>query len=223
MKKNRAAAAIAVALLAVGVAASPVGVTLGRALSLLATGQLAQFQQYLQSLGPWAPLVSVGVMVSEALAIPVPMTVIMLANGLVFGVWRGGLVSLAGGLAGALAAYAIGRWVGRTLLERILPASSLQWADRLMATYGKWAIVVERWIPGVPGDPVSYAAGMTRVPVAAFLGLTIVGVVPAAVITAFFGSEIAGDVPPKYWLTGLVLALLLWVAWRSARRRQPAR
>lgn len=223
MKKNRVAVAMAAALLALGVAAPPVRVTLGRGLALLATGQLAQFQQYLQSLGPWAPLVSVALMVSEALAIPVPVTVIMLANGLVFGVWGGGLVSIAGGLAGALAAYAIGRWIGRALLDWIVPASSLQWADRLMAMYGRWAIVIERWIPGIPGDPVSYAAGMTRVPVASFLGLTIVGIVPAAVASAWLGSQIAGDVPLAYWLSGLLLALVLWVAWRGARRRQPAR
>lgn len=208
------------ALLALGLGVPQVRVTLERGLWLLATGQLAQFQRYLHALGPWAPLISVVLMVLEALAVPVPVTLMMVANGLVFGIWGGGLVSIAGALAGALAAYAIGRWIGRTLIERIVPASSLQWADRLMGKYGKWAIVVERWIPGVPGDPVSYAAGVTCVPPGLFVALTLVGVVPAALTTALFGSAIAGDVPPIFWLSGLLLALVAIVAWRRVRRRQ---
>src|SRR6202035_5103366 len=107
-------------LLGVLVLVTPgVRATLGRALSLLATGQLAQFRQYLLSFGKWAPVLSIGLMIVEAIAIPVPVTIVMVANGLIFGVWRGALVSVAGGFAGALAAYAIGRWVGRRLLEHV--------------------------------------------------------------------------------------------------------
>ena len=220
MKKVAAAAAAAAAIALV--AATPVGPTLAHGLFLLASGQLAQFQQYLQSLGPWAPAASIGLMVAEALAIPVPATIIMVANGLAFGTWRGALVSVVGGLAGALAAYAIGRWVGRALLERFVPASGIRWADGLMTRYGSWAIVLERWIPGVPGDPISYVAGLTRVPALSFLALTMIGLLPANVATAYLGSEIAGDVPLRYWASGLLLAGAVWL-WRIARRRHASR
>jgi uncharacterized membrane protein YdjX (TVP38/TMEM64 family) len=187
---------------------------------LLATGQLGQFRHYLLSLGHWAPVVSIALMVAEALAIPVPVTIIMVANGLVFGVWRGMLVSLAGGLVGALAAYWIGRFVGRAVLERVLPDASLRMADKLMAKYGRWAIVLERWIPGVPGDPVSYIAGLTQMPTLSFFALTIVGLVPANLAAAYLGSQVAGDVPRRYWISGLVIVAAAWVGWRTTRRRQ---
>lgn len=190
---------------------------------LLATGQLAGFQQYLQSLGFWAPAVSITLMVAESLFVPVPVTIIMVANGLVFGVWTGMLVSLAGGLAGASAAYAVGRLLGRRLVTRLLPAASLREADRLMARYGTWAIVLERWIPGVPADPMSYAAGLTRIPVRTFLLLTLAGLVPAIAVTAYLGAEIGGDVPLRQWLSGWALAGLAYLAWRIVRRRRRAR
>ena len=218
MKRMAGAAAVLLGVLAVATPA--VRVTLERGLSLLATGQLAQFRQYLQSFGRWAPLLSIGLMVAEAIAIPVPVTIVMVANGLVFGVWRGALVSVAGGFAGALAAYTIGRWVGRRLLEHVVPASSFRWADGLMTRYGNWAIVLERWIPGVPGDPISYVAGLTRVPVLPFLGLTMVGLVPANLAVAFLGSQIASDVPMRYWVSGLLLAGTIWIGWRIARRHR---
>lgn len=157
-----------------------------------------------------------------ALAVPVPLTIVMVANGLVFGVWSGALVSLAGGLLGAAAAYAVGRGLGRTVLERWLPAGSLEAADRMSRRYGAWAVVLERWIPGVPGDPMSYAAGFTRMPVLPFLGWTMVGLVPGNLVTAYAGSAIPGDVPLRYWLPGIALVVAIWIGWAWRRRRRRA-
>src|SRR5262249_33160313 len=151
----------------------------------------------------WAPLLSIALMTIEALAVPVPVTIVMVANGLAFGLWKGMAVSLVGGLCGALAAYAIGRKLGRALISRVLPASSPEAAARLMTKYGRWAVVLERWIPGIPGDPMSYAAGITRMPVGVFFLLTAVALVPANLVTAFVGVNVADDVPMKYWLGGI--------------------
>ena len=87
-----------------------------------------------------------------------------------------------------------------------------------MATHGGWAIVTNRWIPGVPFDPFSYAAGITLVPVARFLAFTALGLAPAALATAYLGAHIADDVPTGYWVSGLVLAVAIWLAWRVARQ-----
>jgi uncharacterized membrane protein YdjX (TVP38/TMEM64 family) len=158
--------------------------------------------------------------VLAALAVPVPLTIVMVANGLVFGVWRGALVSLAGGLLGAAAAYTIGRALGRTVLERWMPKASLDAADRVSQRYGAWAVVLERWIPGVPGDPMSSAAGFTRMPVLPFLGWTMVGMVPGNIVTAYAGSAIPGDVPLRYWLSGIALVAAAWIGWTWWRRRR---
>jgi uncharacterized membrane protein YdjX (TVP38/TMEM64 family) len=201
----------------------PVRHTLGHGLALLATGQLGQFQQFLRSLGAWAPAVSIALMTAEALLVPVPITIIMVANGLVFGLWPGMLVSLTGGLTGALAAYGVGRWLGRALVERLLPPASLAAADRLMAKYGSWAVVLERWIPGIPGDPMSYASGLTRLPALKFLALTTLGLVPANLVTAFVGTEVAGDIPLLYWIGGWAVAIGGWLSWRAVANARNAR
>jgi uncharacterized membrane protein YdjX (TVP38/TMEM64 family) len=151
------------------------------------------------------------------------VAIVMVANGLAFGVWRGTLVSVAGGVVGASAAYAIGRWVGRSLLDRVVPTSDLLWADRLMAKYGAWAIVIGRWIPAVPLDPVSYVAGITRLPVLSFLALTIVGLLPADVATAYLGSQVGTDVPLQYWILGMLLVATIAVGWRAVREGRKRR
>ncbi len=78
--------------------------------------------------------------------------------------------------------------------------------------------MTNRWIPGVPFDPFSYAAGITLVPVAWFLAFTTLGLMPAALATAYLGAHIADDVPTGYWVSGLLLVVAIWLAWRVARQ-----
>src|SRR5205085_9621016 len=132
----------------------PIRITLTHELMLILSGHLGRFQEYLRSLGFWGPLVSTTLMVVQAIVFPVPVTLLMIANGLVFGVWAGMLVSFVGGLVGAIAAYVIGHQVGREAVSRLLSKSSLDAADRAMVRRGGWAVVIGRWIPGVPSDPI---------------------------------------------------------------------
>jgi uncharacterized membrane protein YdjX (TVP38/TMEM64 family) len=194
--------------------------TVVRGLYLLAMGHLAQFHDYLLSLGPWAPLVSIVLMISQAVAIPIPVTLLMVANGVVFGVWRGMLVSFAGGFLGSVAAYYVGRLLGRLVIEQFIPCSALDAADRLMAKRGGWAVVVGRWVPGIPCDPLSYAAGITKMPVVKFLVLSALGLVPANLVTAYLGAEATSDVKTSYWLLGIVTIAALWAGWRVIQRRR---
>jgi uncharacterized membrane protein YdjX (TVP38/TMEM64 family) len=216
-------ALLAVATVIAVVVIPPVRTTFTRGLMLLLTGHLGQFQEYLHSLGVWGPTVSTILMVASSIAIPVPVTVLMIANGLVFGVWTGMLVSFAGGMAGAVATYILGRRLGRDAVSHLLTASSLEAADRAMRRRGSWAIVIGRWIPGIPCDPISYVAGITRMPAVRFLLLTIVGLLPANLATAFVGAEAATDVQLQYWVFGVVIgigALFVWAVIHRHRKRR---
>jgi uncharacterized membrane protein YdjX (TVP38/TMEM64 family) len=206
----------AIVLLIVTIA--PIRTTLAVGFSLLASGQLAQFGEFLRSLGLFAPIASITLMTLEAVAVPLPVAIIMVANGLAFGFWPGVLVSLIGGLVGAVLAYLIGRFLGRSVLEKLIPQGSVRMADKLMARYGPWAILVERLIPGIPGDPASYVAGVTRMRPVYFVALTLAGLLPSNIVTAYLGAEVAGDVPREYWIAGVVLVAGGCVVWWSLRR-----
>jgi len=192
--------------------------TVYRGLYLLALGHLGQFHDYLRSLGPWAATVSTTLMIAQSVAVPVPVTLLMVANGLVFGIWNGMMISFIGGFIGAIFAFYLGRRLGRRVVEHVVPRPALDAADKLMARRGGWAIVLGRWVPGIPCDPLSYAAGIMRMPWGKFIALTAIGLVPANLVTAYLGAEASGDFPTSYWLFGLALMLGLWLAWRIVTR-----
>src|SRR5205085_11940447 len=198
----------------------PIRITLTHELMLILSGHLGRFQEYLRSLGFWGPLVSTTLMVVQAIVFPVPVTLLMIASGLVFGVWPGMLVSFVGGLAGAISTYFIGRRLGRDAVSRLLSTSRLDAADRAMHQRGGWAIVIGRWIPGVPCDPISYVAGITDMPVLRFLPLTVAGLLPANFATAFVGAEAATDMQLQYWIFGVLFAIGVLCIWALIHRHR---
>jgi uncharacterized membrane protein YdjX (TVP38/TMEM64 family) len=189
------------------------------AFSELAAGQFAQFQHHLQALGPWGPVLSIALLVAGAFAVPIPVTIIMVADGLVFGTRVGTLISFVGGLLGALSAYLVGRHFSRAVMERILPAMGAQVSAGSTVPFVRWALVLWHWMPGMPCNPMSYAAGCTRMPISSFLFFTTVGLLPACAVTAFLGVRAAGDMPAQYWLPGLLIVGAGWVGWRVFGRR----
>ena len=79
-------------------------------------------------------------------------------------VWAG-----LGNTLGCLVNYALGRWgrdaVGDRLRRSLAGRAALRWTDR----YGLPALLLS-WLP-VVGDPLTVAAGVGRVPLAAFVPL----------------------------------------------------
>jgi uncharacterized membrane protein YdjX (TVP38/TMEM64 family) len=197
----------------------PVRRILVPAFSELATGQFSQFQHHLQSLGPWGPVLSIALLVAGALAVPVPVTIVMVADGLVFGTQVGTLISFVGGLLGAMSAYLLGRHFSFAVLERFLPAVGARVSAGSKVPVVRWSLVLWHWIPGMPCNPMSYAAGCTRMPISSFLLFTTVGLLPACAVTAYLGVRAADDMPAQYWLPGLLVMGALWFGWRAVRRR----
>jgi uncharacterized membrane protein YdjX (TVP38/TMEM64 family) len=189
----------------------------------LGGGQFAQFQHHLQSLGPWGPVLSIALLIAGALALPVPVTIIMVADGLVFGTQGGTLISFVGGLLGALCAYFFGRHISPSVLERALPVVGARVSAGATVPFVTWGVVLGHWIPGMPCNPMSYAAGCTRMPLLSFLSLTTVGLLPACAVTAYMGVWAAGDVPTHYWLLGVFGIGALWFGWGAVRRRNGGR
>jgi uncharacterized membrane protein YdjX (TVP38/TMEM64 family) len=159
-------------------------------------------------LGPWGPLVVVGLMVLAILASPIPSAPIALAAGALYGHAWGTLYVLLGAEIGALAAFGIARLAGYELLrhwfgERL----SLGWFGSQNALMG--LVFASRLLPFVSFDLVSYAAGLTVLSWWRFAVATLAGIVPASFLLAHFGAEMAVGGPAEAMIAALVLGVLV--------------
>lgn len=159
-------------------------------------------------LGPWGPLVVVGLMVLAILASPIPSAPIALAAGALYGHAWGTLYVLMGAEIGALAAFGIARLAGYELLrhwfgERL----SLGWFGSQNALMG--LVFASRLLPFVSFDLVSYAAGLTVLSWWRFAVATLAGIVPASFLLAHFGAEMVAGGAAEAIIAALALGVLV--------------
>jgi membrane protein DedA with SNARE-associated domain len=174
-----------------------------------------------------------GVMAVESV-VPIPSEVVLpLAGSLVAGGQLSFLVALlaatAGSVLGAWALYAVGRFGGRPALLRLGPLLRMDErrvvrAEAWFARRGDWLVLVGRLVPGLRAL-VSVPAGMGRMPLWRFLGLTAAGsllwnaglIVLGEALAARW-AEVASVVAPAS--TGLLLAAVaaVPVVWWFRRR-----
>jgi uncharacterized membrane protein YdjX (TVP38/TMEM64 family) len=206
-------------------AAPPVRAGLQDLVAVLAGGDAGAIRDYLQSFGPWGPVVSVVLMVAQALAAPIPHVLVVFANGLAFGVGGGLAVSVTGQTVAAAVCFWLARAVGRGPAEALAGRFGLGSADRWFARWGTAGVVVARLVPGVAFDAVSFAAGLSGMRFGAFVVATALGSAPQALLYAYLGERAPHLV---WWLlagslaaSGLVAAVAI-IRSRRAAGKAPA-
>ncbi|TSA15300.1 MAG: TVP38/TMEM64 family protein [Betaproteobacteria bacterium] len=167
----------------------------------------AALHDRITQLGPWGPLMVVGLMVLAILVSPIPSAPIALAAGAAYGHVWGTLYVLLGSEIGALAAFSLARWLGGETMRRWfgerLSMSLLGSQNALMGI-----VLVSRLLPFISFDIVSYAAGLTVLSFWRFAIATLIGVVPASFLLAHFGGEMATGESDRIMISVLALGAI---------------
>jgi uncharacterized membrane protein YdjX (TVP38/TMEM64 family) len=159
------------------------------AVSVLGSGDGDQIRDYLRDLGFWGPVVSLGLMVLQAVVAPIPGTVIALANGLAYGTMWGGLLTLTGQTLAAIVCFELARRVGRARVEKLTKSNADDLNKGLLARWGALGIFAARLFPGLSFDVISYAAGLTRISLARFTLATVAGAAPQAFLASYLVQQ----------------------------------
>ncbi|MGI8679028.1 MAG: TVP38/TMEM64 family protein [Jatrophihabitans sp.] len=157
---------------------------------------------------------------------PVPAGVLTIAAGAAFGLVSGSAVMVLGATTGAIAAFYLGRWLGRDGVQG-LAGRRLASLDRLMRRRGVLSVLLVRLVPLFPYAAVNYLSGLTAVRVRDYVIGTIIGILPAGiayVAVGAYGSK-PGSTPFLIALAALALltAGALVVAHRHRNRGEVSR
>ena len=136
----------------------------------------------------WAPVALIGLYVVVSPS-GVPVSPLIWAGGVVFGVWWGWLYNFIGALLGASVSYLIARALGRDLVLHIASKTLLLRAEKILARHGFWAMVRVRFLP-IPFSVINYGAALAGVRWPVFITTSIIGLAPSMVIWTYFGYAI---------------------------------
>lgn len=141
--------------------------------------------------GPAAPLTYV--VVSAVLgAVFVPGPILAAGSGVLFGPVLGLFVTLGATVGTAIITSLIGRRAGRQSARALLGTDRADRLDLLIQRHGLWAVVGQRFIPGISDALASYAFGAFGVPLWQMAFGAFIGSVPRAFVYTALGASI-GD------------------------------
>jgi uncharacterized membrane protein YdjX (TVP38/TMEM64 family) len=184
---------------------------------------LRQLVAWLEELGPWGAVL-LALIYILATVLGVPGTILSLGAGFAFGVVVGTIVISIGSTLGAAAAFLVGRYLARGLVEQRLGNSPrLRAIDQAVAAHGFKIVLLTRLSPAFPFNVLNYAFSLTRVSFRDYVLASWIGMLPGTVMYVYLGSVVgnlaelaAGMVEkgPEYYVllaVGLVATVVVTV------------
>ncbi len=203
-----------------------------------AAALLPRIADWVQGLGSVAPIIF-GLVYILATVLLVPGSLLTLAAGALFGLWKGTLLVLVAATLGASAAFLIARYLARErVAHRVQRDARFAAIDRAIGQAGLRIAVLLRLSPVVPFNLLNYTLGITSIRFRDYL-IACAAMLPGTLLYVYYGRVI-GDVAAlaagarverdfKYYLllgVGLaatigVSALLTRIAKRELARNAP--
>lgn len=174
--------------------------------------------EYLRSFGTKTIVVSILLMILQTLFTPLPLFLLAGANGFIFGLWYGIVITLSGSMIGSTIAFYLARGFARGLVYRYLKAAYMARVERMSCNEGPWMVFMARLIPIIPSSIISYVAGLSKMAFKGFFIATAIGKLPEIVIYTALGHSFSQAEGMATKVT-ILLILLTVVAWPLLTKR----
>jgi len=174
------------------------------------------FVELIRGWGAWGVAGSLGLMVLHSF-VPFPAECLAIANGMVFGLLWGTLITWSGAMLGAWLAFALARALGRPFVSRMVHERHWDRIDTWSGTHGWSALLAARLVPVIAFNLINYAAGLVNVSWWTFTWTTALGILPLTVLMVLLGERMT-EMPAWAWLLFVVAAVGLWLLLRRFHR-----
>ncbi len=169
------------------------------------------FRDWISEKGFWAQTVMVGLMMLQVVVSLIPGEVFEVGAGYAFGAFEGMVLCLIGALVASVLIFLAVRRFGMPFLtlffkeEKIRALPIFKNEKRL-----EFLTFILYLIPGVPKDLLTYAVGLTDIPLVRFLILSTVGRIPSVITSTltghFLGKGAVTYAVIVYAITGVLTA-----------------
>jgi uncharacterized membrane protein YdjX (TVP38/TMEM64 family) len=174
------------------------------AFQFVSLDNLDRLIDWFSGLGAWGPVAFVLVwIVASVFFLPgLPITI---AGGLVFGAFWGTVWTTIGANLGAAAAFVVGRYLARGMVERRMESSAgLRRIDAGVRRHGWRMLLITRLLPVFPFNIQNYVYGLTDIRLSTFVLVGLPAMLPATIAYNFAaGSLRTGDLGRTLWYLGI--------------------
>jgi uncharacterized membrane protein YdjX (TVP38/TMEM64 family) len=166
----------------------------------------------LEKMGAIGPLVFVGLVGLQVLIPSLPSEPPMIAGAYVYGFVKGFLISWLVTVAVTQSVFTMARRTGRPLVERFVPAKTLDKWTRIASKKGTLFFLLAFVIPPVPSDIMVYVAGLSAIDQRRFFVANLFGRLPLIALFSLVGANSFSNMP--LLILGLIVfGVIMLIAW----------
>lgn len=169
-----------------------------------------EIKSYIDSYGSFAPIVYIIMFALVPLTL-FPDSVLAIAGGLVFGLYKGYIYTAIGALIGATISFYISRKLGRNMIKKFTK-DKLDSIEIMVNAKGFSIILLLRLIPLFLFDVISYGAGLTSVKYKDFIIATFLGTIPGILVFTNIGAQALNIGSNNFYISIASLILLIFIS-----------
>lgn len=187
---------------------------------LLGSGNAELTAAYIRGFGGWAVVVSIFLSIVMTFGLIVPFVFLSAANGMVFGLGWGTVISWAGEVVGAVVVFSLYRCYFRSSVIRHCAHSKYwRYIDKIGGKHGFLTVLIGRIFPVVPSGVLTAAASVSTITFWDFTLATLIGKIPSVFVKVLVGHDLFYFADHKVRLMGgLLLLILLYAGARWMRQ-----
>ncbi|MCQ4922570.1 TVP38/TMEM64 family protein [Tissierella carlieri] len=163
-----------------------------------------EIKEFIQGKGIMAPVIYIALLSSLPLLL-FPDSVLVIAGGMIFGLFWGTVLTTIGSLIGAAIAFYISRKLGQQVVKKLIKKELVLFDKK---NSGFFLILMLRLIPLFPFKIVSYSAGLSDVKFRDFALATTIGSMPGIIVYTNLGDKTTVFGSKDFYLSiGLLIGL----------------
>lgn len=172
---------------------------------------LRDMRRYILSYGEFSSIIFILIYSLKPILLVIPTSLLSILAGNIFQFHTAVLMSMIGCFGSATVAFFLSRLLGRTFVDKILKGKAMT-LDSNIEKHGFKIMLLMRLAVVFPYDPLSYAAGLTKMKYRDFILGTLIGVFPEMVTYALMGKNIHHPFSHKFIVPIVIVIALAVVA-----------
>jgi uncharacterized membrane protein YdjX (TVP38/TMEM64 family) len=167
----------------------------------------------INSFHPYDELVFIAFQILQVVAAPIPGEVTGLIGGYIYGACLGMIYSTIGLTIGSWIAFALARFFGLPLVEKVVKPAIIEKYDYFLEHRGLFVSFILFLIPGFPKDYLCYIMGASHMKTWHFLGISTAGRLLGTILLSVSGSYARNNQYIELLFIAGVSCLLLVIAY----------
>lgn len=176
----------------------------GRRLSHL---RVREVKRFILSYGNFSSVIFLILYSLKPIVLFIPVWPLSVIAGNIFGPYKALMLSMAGCFLSGTLAFFLAKFLGRSFVDKLLKGKAMT-LDSNIEKHGLKIMAIMRLTFVFPYDPLSYAAGLTKMKYRDFIIGTMIGVFPEMVSYSFVGKNLEHPLSFKFAIPIILIIVI---------------